>query len=72
MSEPDPRINLGPPTRAEVMAAIKQMKSGRAPCTDNIILEVLKVDIETSVDMLHHYLKRYGKKKKSPKNGKKV
>jgi hypothetical protein len=29
------------------------MKSEKAPGTDNIIPEILKVEIETSADMLH-------------------
>jgi hypothetical protein len=68
--QPDPRINLDPPIRAEVRAAIKQMKSRKAPGTDNISPEVLKVDIETSVDMLHPLFEKMKRRKSS--KGKKV
>jgi hypothetical protein len=40
------------------------MKSGKAPGTDNIIPEVLKVHIETSVDMLHPLFERIWQEEK--------
>jgi hypothetical protein len=46
------------------------MKSGKAPGTDIIIPEVLKVDTKTSVDMLHPLFEKIWKK--FQKNGKKV
>jgi hypothetical protein len=53
-------------TTCAVRAAIKQMKSGKAPGTDNIIPEVLKVDIETSVDMLHPLFEKIWQEEKVP------
>jgi hypothetical protein len=49
----DPNIDLHPPTWAEIKIALKQMKSGKAPGLDNITLEVLKVYVETLIDLLY-------------------
>ena len=46
-------IESGTLTRDEIRMAIKQLKSGKAPGPDDISCEALKVDIETTVDMLY-------------------
>jgi hypothetical protein len=55
----------------KIRAEIEQMKSGKAPGTDNVIPEVLKVDTETSV-IFTHSLKRYVQEEEAQRNGKKV
>jgi hypothetical protein len=43
------------------------MKSEKAPGTDNVIPEVLKVDIKISVDMLHPLFEKIWQEEKVPK-----
>jgi hypothetical protein len=51
--QPDPRINLDPPTRAEVRAAMKQMKSGKAPGTDNDIPKLHTISLSNATVYYH-------------------
>jgi hypothetical protein len=37
----------------QIRMALRDMKCGKAPGVDNITAELLKADIETSVDKLH-------------------
>jgi hypothetical protein len=52
IKEPDPRIDIQPPTRNEVETAVKQIKGGKAPGTDNIPPDVLKTDMDTNISIL--------------------
>ena len=45
-------INISPPTEAEVRAAIKAMKSGKASGTDSIHAKMLRAYIGTSTKLL--------------------
>ena len=45
-------INNGPITREEILNTIMCMKAGKAPGIDNITIELLKADIEMSIDVL--------------------
>jgi hypothetical protein len=55
--ERDLRLNQHPPTCAEVRLALKQTNDGKAPGTD-ITTEVLKADIETTIDPLQPTLEK--------------
>nr|KAG5708548.1 hypothetical protein BaRGS_032969 [Batillaria attramentaria] len=46
-------ISTNPPTKTEIIKAIKSLKSGKAAGPDGIPPEALKADIQTSTDMLH-------------------
>ena len=48
-----PDANNNPPSKTEITKAIKSLKSGKAAGLDGILPEALKVDIQTSTDMLH-------------------
>ena len=45
-------INCDPPTRDEIICAIKKMKNSKAAGPDGIPAEALKTDVETTADML--------------------
>jgi hypothetical protein len=45
-------INCDPPTRDEIIRAIKKMKNCKAAGPDGILAEALKSDVETTADML--------------------
>ena len=49
-------ISYEPSTRAEDEKAIKSLKNNKAAGRDNILAEVLRADISTSVNMLHGLL----------------
>jgi hypothetical protein len=67
----DPNIDLHPPSRAEIKIALKQMKSGKAPGLDNITPQVLKVDVETSIDLLYLIFVKIWMEEKLPADWKK-
>ena len=46
-------IDCNTPTKAEIYMAIKQLRNGKAPGPDGIPAEALKIDLETSVEMLY-------------------
>ena len=46
------KVNTNPLTEVEVRAAIKVMKSGKAPGLDSIHAEMLKADLDTSTKIL--------------------
>ena len=52
-AENDLDIDCSAPSQEEIRQAIKQLKNGKAAGPDNIPAEALKLDIETTVDMLH-------------------
>ena len=51
-AEIDIDIDCNPPTREEIIRAIKKMKNGKAAGPDGIPAEALKADVETTADML--------------------
>nr|KAG5698395.1 hypothetical protein BaRGS_006590 [Batillaria attramentaria] len=51
-------ISTNPPTKTEIIKAIKSLKSGKAAGPDGIPPEALKADIQTSTDMLHPLLRK--------------
>ena len=52
-AESDLPIDCTAPTKEENQNAIKQPRNGKAPGSDNIPTEALKVDIRTNVEMLY-------------------
>jgi hypothetical protein len=63
-------VNLEPPSRKEITAAVKLLKNGKAAGPDGIPPEALKVDINTSTDMLCPLLQRIWKEGHVPKEWK--
>ena len=55
-SDMNEEIEEGPVTKLEIKSAIKDMKNGKAAGIDNIIVEMMKADIDTTVDVLHQLL----------------
>ena len=67
LNRPDPRkqacisqplghkldIDCSPPTKNEILKAIKSLKNNKAPGIDNITAEVLKTDIRFATDWLY-------------------
>ena len=64
-------VNTDPPSEAEIAKAIKSLKSGKAAGPDGIPPDALKVDIQTSTDMLHPLLSKIWEQEKVPENWKK-
>ena len=52
-------ISIRPPSKREIVNAIKATKNGKAAGADNIPAEVLKVDSYTSADILLPFISRY-------------
>ena len=46
-------IDCSPPTKNEILKAIKRLKNNKAPGIDNITAEVLKTDIRFATDWLY-------------------
>ena len=64
-------INTNPPTKNEIIKALKSLKSGKAAGPDGIPPEALKADIQTSVDMLHPLLHKIWEQEIVPEDWKK-
>nr|KAG5693360.1 hypothetical protein BaRGS_017653 [Batillaria attramentaria] len=64
-------ISTNPPTKTEIIKAIKSLKSGKAAGPDGIPPEALKADIQTSTDMLHSLLKKIWENESVPQDWKK-
>lgn len=67
-NSPGPLLNLPttPPTDAEVITAIKQLKAGKAPGVDNINVELLKADPARSAEILCPLLQRVWETERVP------
>jgi hypothetical protein len=59
-------IKLHPSTWSEIKRALKERKSSKASGMDNICPEMLKLDIETTVNLLHPLLTEIWKEEKFP------
>jgi len=64
-------INTNPPTKSEIIKAIKSLKSGKAAGPDGIPPEALKADIPTSTEMLHPLLLKIWDQERVPEDWKK-
>uniref|UniRef100_A0AA85ILE8 Reverse transcriptase domain-containing protein n=1 Tax=Trichobilharzia regenti TaxID=157069 RepID=A0AA85ILE8_TRIRE len=60
------QVDTNPPTRAEVLNAIKLLKAGKTAGPDGIPPEALKADPETTADMLTPLLQKVWKEGKVP------
>jgi hypothetical protein len=49
----DEWINIEEPTKAEIRLTLKEQKNGKAPEIDNIPPEVLKEDLDVTIELLH-------------------
>lgn len=58
IGEEDNRISIAPPSRGEIIKAVKELKNGKSPGIDNIPPEVLKANPEATADILHRLLKQ--------------
>ena len=61
-------IEIGIPSRYEIRTALRDMKSGKAHGTDNITVELLKADIETSVDKKVHKIVSGMREERAPED----
>nr|KAG5711950.1 hypothetical protein BaRGS_026391 [Batillaria attramentaria] len=64
-------ISTNPPTKTEIIKAIKFLKSGKAAGPDGIPPEALKADTQTSTDMLHPLLRKTWESESVPQDWKK-
>ena len=55
-SDINEEIEEGPVTKLEIKHGIKDMKNGKAAGIDNITVEMMKADIDTTVDVLNDLL----------------
>ena len=51
-SDINEEIEEGPVTKLEIKNAIKDMKNGKAAGIDNITVEIMKADIDTTVSLI--------------------
>jgi len=64
--------SIRPPSKREIVIAIKPMKNGKAAGADNIPAEVLKADPYFYQQIFcSHYFKIFGRKRRSLRSGKK-
>ncbi|XP_025097540.1 uncharacterized protein LOC112565890 [Pomacea canaliculata] len=59
-------VNTNPPTKAEIIKAIKSLNSGKAAGPDGIPAEALKVDPTSALEMLHPLLQKTWEQELSP------
>ena len=59
-------IEMGTPSKDEIRMALRDMKCGKAPGVDNITAELLKADIETSVDKIHKTISGIWRARREP------
>jgi hypothetical protein len=65
---PELQISVRPPSKREIILAIKGMKNGKAAGSDNIPAEILKVDPNVAADMLLLLFQDIWKEEKFPKD----
>ncbi|CAH8512154.1 unnamed protein product [Heterobilharzia americana] len=65
------QVNINPPTKVEVLSAIKLLKCGKAAGPDGIQPEALRTDAETTAAMLTPLLQKVWKEEKVPGDWKK-
>ena len=49
---PESEIDVDAPTKAEIYAALKEMKNGTAEGVDSLTVEILRADLKISVDVM--------------------
>ena len=65
-SDINKEIEEGPITKLEIKNAIKDMKDGKAAGIDNITVEMMKADIDTTDDVLHDLLSLIWEEERTP------
>ena len=65
---PESEIDVDAPTKAEIYAALKEMKSGMAGGVDSLMVEILKTDLEICVDVLYYFLHKVWEKEQIPED----
>ena len=65
-AEEDLEINCDPPTKEEVIEAIKKLKNGKAAGPDGIPAEALKADVEMTANMLLPVFKKIWEEEEIP------
>ena len=68
ISESEANIDIDVPTKAEIYAAIREIKNGTTGRVDRLTVEILKADLETSVDVLHYYLHKVREQEQIPED----
>ena len=63
-------INCDPPSRLEVMNAIKALKNNKAAGPDNIVGDILKADLDTSTDLLQPFISKVWETEEYPQDWK--
>uniref|UniRef100_A0A8D9ADY8 Craniofacial development protein 2 n=1 Tax=Cacopsylla melanoneura TaxID=428564 RepID=A0A8D9ADY8_9HEMI len=67
----DQNISVGPPTKQEIVNAIRELKNSKAPGNDNLPPEVFKQDPITSANILHPIFCEIWENEQIPKEWKK-
>ena len=62
------QIEERPVTKLEIKNAIKDMKNGKAAGIDNITVEMMKADIDTTVNVLHDLLRLIWEEERIPED----
>ena len=65
---PESEIDVDAPTKAEIHVALKEMKNGTAGGVDSLTIEILKADLETSVDVLYYFLHKVWEQEQIPED----
>ena len=68
ISESEANIDIDAPTKAEIYAALREIKNGTTGRVDRLTVEILKADLETSVDVLHYYLHKVREQEQIPED----
>jgi hypothetical protein len=61
-------IEMGTPFKDEIRMVLRNMKCGKAPGVDNITAELLKADIETSVDKIYKIINGIWREETAPED----
>ena len=70
-ADEDLDINLEPPTKEEIIKAIKTLKNGKAPHIDGLSAELFKADPETAATLFIDLFKKILEEEEIPSNWKK-
>ena len=68
VSDINDEIEQGLVTKLEIKNAIKDVKNGKAAGIENITLEMMKADIDTTVDVLHDLLSLIWEEERIPED----
>ncbi|PVD36199.1 hypothetical protein C0Q70_03174 [Pomacea canaliculata] len=60
------QVNSNPPTKVEIIKAIKSLNTAKEPGSDGIPAEALKADLTAAVEMLHPLLQKIWEQEQIP------